>query len=354
MAESTEMKATIRTVPLDRAVSNGFDLCDYQEMYSDYESGTDYLDACIKIADQNVVIAEQALKDGHEMTARTFFLNASAAYRVGQYTIVPDIPQKIDLYRKLIDCYAEAAKRFSPEITRYEVPYKGNKLVGWLRMPENATGKVPIVISIGGADGWREEHHNYSALYADRGMAYLMIDGPGQGEVRLFNKLYMELDNEKALDAIVEHVSQDKRFDKVGMVGYSFGGYLVMRCASVSKKLSSAVSIGGSYRPKEIMKLIPHFRNVFGAVSGKKDDELTAFIEGMTMEGYADKITCDLLILHGKDDMLFSWKGVQRIYDEAASTNKRIRFWDDGNHCVTNHINVVTPTIADWFMDTLK
>ena len=348
-----EIKATIRTVPIDRAIPNGFDLIDYLRLTTEYEKGGEYADICCNIGDTARSHAESALENGHFQTARTFFLNAVAAYRVGQYTIVPDVEKKLNMYRKLISAYGEAAKLITPQIERVEVPYKEHTMVGWLRMPEKRYGRVPAVISIGGADGWREEHHNYSDFYVERGMAYLMIDGPGQGETRLFNKLYMELNNEEALNEIVEYLSRDKRFSKIGMIGYSFGGYLVARTAAVSKKLNACVINGGSYSPKEILKFIPHFTGVYSAVSNKKGQELEDFINGMTMTGYAEKITCPLLINHGRPDPLFHVSGVQKIFDEASSTNKIIKLWDDGNHCVTNHATEVITMITDWFAEKL-
>jgi dienelactone hydrolase len=348
-----DFKATIRTVPMDRAIPNGFDLTDYIKLMAEYEAGGDYTDSCTKIGDAARSHAKNALENGNFLTARTFFLNAVAAYRVGQYTIVPDIDKKLNIYRKLIECYSEAAKLYTPEIEKIEIPYKGCNMVGWLRIPEKIYGRVPIVISIGGADGWREEHHNYSEFYAERGMAYLMIDGPGQGETRLFNRLYMELDNEEALNEIAEHVSKDNRFSKIGMIGYSFGGYLVARTAAVSRKLDACVVNGGSYYPKEILNFLPHFTGVFSALTNKKDEDLKKFINSMTMEGYAERITCPLLLNHGKPDPLFAASGIQRMHDEASSTNKTINLWDDGNHCVTNHATEVITMITDWFAETL-
>lgn len=349
-----ELKATIRTVPIDRAVPNGFDLIDYLKLMARFEAGGDYADICGELGDAARELAEESLKKGHFMTARRFFLNASNAYRVGQYTIVPDIEKKLTMYRKLIDCYWAAARLYTPQIERAEIPYKGRSMAGWLRMPEKTYGRVPLVISIGGADGWREEHHEYSDFYADRGLAYLMIDGPGQGETRLFNKLYMELNNEEALDEIVEYVSRDNRFTRIGMIGYSFGGYLVARTAAVSKKLAACVINGGSYYPKEILGFLPHFAGVFAALTGKQGPELEDFISGMTMEGYAANIRCSLLINHGIPDPIFSVEGVKRIYQEASSDDKTIRLWEDGNHCVTNHATEVITMVADYFADRLK
>lgn len=351
MNNDTHVKAAIRTVPIDRAIPNGFDLIDYLRLTKAVDAGEDYAGTCFEFGDENRMRAEKALERGHSETAKQFFLNAVAAYRVGQYTIIPDNEIKKAAYRKLIDCYAEAAKLFEPEIERVSIPYKKSNMEGWLRMPRDADRKIPIVISVGGADGWREEHHNYSQFYVDRGIAYLMIDGPGQGETRLFNGLYMETDNERALNAVIDRMHDDPRFEGIGMIGYSFGGYLVARAAAISDKLDACIVNGGSYRPSEILDFLPHFTHVFSALSGKRGDELEDFINGMTMEGFASGISCPLLLNHGKPDPLFSWEGIQRIYDESVSRSKDIRIWDDGNHCVTNHSTEVITMFADWFHD---
>ena len=354
MNNETHETAAIRTVPMDRAIPNGFDLIDYMSLISRLKTEKQYAEICFELGKSNREKAHKALREGHPETARLFYLNATAAYRVGQYTIIPDNEQKSAAYRMLVECYSEAGKLYEPVIEKLSIPYKGGTMEGWLRMPERSSGKLPVVISIGGADGWREEHHNYSNFYAERGLAYLMIDGPGQGETRLFNKMYMELDNETALNEIINFIHKDARFNKIGMIGYSFGGYLAARTASVSHHLDACVINGGSYCPAEILSFLPHFKHVFAALSNKQDQELTDFINGMSMEGYASNISCPLLINHGIPDPIFSWKGVQRIFDEAKSENKTIKLWDDGNHCVTNHSTEVITMVTDWFSDTLS
>jgi dipeptidyl aminopeptidase/acylaminoacyl peptidase len=241
-------------------------------------------------------------------------------------------------------------------IERVEILYNGYKMVGWLRLPDKKYGSdCPVVISLGGADGWREEHHNYSQYYAERGMAYLMINGPGQGETRLFNKVYMPLDIEKAFSAVIDYIYEDRRVgQEIGIVGYSFGGYLTARTAAYSKKLKACCIVGGSYAPKEILSFLPNFIQVFKALTGKEEAEVRQIMEEMNMHGLSQNISCPLLVIHGKLDPLFAVTGVHKIYEEAASIHKKIKLWDDGNHCVTNHATEVITTIADWFVDTLQ
>ncbi|QUI24578.1 alpha/beta hydrolase [Vallitalea pronyensis] len=345
----------IRTMPMNRIIPSGLDVCDYEVLMKAYENGGNFAEICEQLGDQARLKADKAVEEGHLLTARSFYLRATAVYRVGQYTIIPDNEAKIRMYRKLIDSYTEAAKGFDPPIQKVEIPYGDYTMVGWLRLPKDADNNCPLIISIGGADGWREEHHNHTEFYVERGMAVLMIDGPGQGETRLFNKNYMPLDVEKALDAVVEYMYNDDRVGiNIGMVGWSFGGYLVARTAAYSKKLKAVAFSGGSYNPKEILIFLPNFTHVFKALTGKNDEDVFKMLDKMNMKDRCENITAPLLIIHGKPDPIFSVEGVQRIHDEASSTDKTIKIWEDGNHCVSNHYLEVLTTISDWFADRLK
>ncbi|BBB90752.1 MAG TPA: hypothetical protein PKA28_09355 [Methylomusa anaerophila] len=74
----------------------------------------------------------------------------------------------------------------------------------------------------------------------------------------------------------------------------------------------------------------------------------------MTMEGYAQNITCALLVSHGIPGPLFRVEGVEKIYTESASTDKTLKLWKDGKHCVTNHATETIMLFADFFTDKLK
>ena len=348
---------TVRKMPMGqtfgRILGHGVDHIDYQQLLARLDQGEDYVYACDELGDKDYEYAEAELEKGHVLTARQFFLNATALYRVGQYAIVPDNDEKKKLYRKLIDSYSRAATLFDPPIEKVEVPYNDYKMAGWLWLPDNDRNDYPVVIIIGGADGWREEFHNKAARLIERGIGALLIDGPGQGETRIFNHGYLELEVEKPLDAIVEYLYNDPRVgDQIGVWGNSFGGYLVSRLASYSEHLSACAFQGGSYYPKEILNLLPPFIHVFVALYGKDEAYIeNEILDKMTLEGLAEKITCPLLIVHGIADPVFSYKGVQRIYDEAASKDKTIKLYEDGDHCVDNHSTEAMLLIADWFAD---
>lgn len=87
-----KIHATIRTLPIDRAITNGLDVNDFVILMNEFERGGDYAEICNRLGDSSRDWAENAVKNCL-MTARTFYLNAVAAYRVGQYTIIQDTDQ---------------------------------------------------------------------------------------------------------------------------------------------------------------------------------------------------------------------------------------------------------------------
>jgi hypothetical protein len=77
-------------------------------------------------------------------------------------------------------------------------------------------------------------------------------------------------------------------------------------------------------------------------------------------QNYLDEVFPELidwikkkLVNHGKPNPLFPVSGVQKPFNEAASSNKTIKLWDDGNHGVTNHIIEVITRVTDWFAEIL-
>ena len=45
-----------------------------------------------------------------------------------------------------------------------------------------------------GADGWREAYFTGAEYLLERGLSVLLLDGPGQGETRLFGGVHFDID----------------------------------------------------------------------------------------------------------------------------------------------------------------
>jgi dienelactone hydrolase len=337
-------------------LGSGVDPADFAKMVERTDAGEDWVQVCEELGDSAYAIAEAARGQGHTITARRFYLNAQAAYRVGQYGIIDFTDEKLRLYAKLLDSFAKGVRLYDPPLQQVAVPYKGYHMDGWLWLPKDAGEGCPVVLYIAGATGFKEEKHFTCEGMVQRGMAVLNMDGPGQGSTLIFNGGALEVEIERAHMAMIDYLrAQHPQLGKLGMWGESTGGYYVSRTAAVDKRVSACVVRGGSYHPMEVLKLGPDWLRKFAKLFlnddlGYVEKEL---MPRMTLEGLAGQVECSLLIAHGDPDPLFSLDGVQRLYDEAPSKDKTIKTWPGAGHGAHEVNTECSAYCADWLADRL-
>jgi len=350
-----------RKIPIfqtfNRMMAGGLDHTDYTRIVERVGQGEDHVKVCEELGDKSYAYAEEELRKGHKETARIFFINAATVYRIGEYDIVDITDERLRIYGKLLDSYSRGIQLYeNMSVEKVELPYKNSKMSGWMMIPKQASTDVPVVVATGGLTGFKEEVHTIAMSLIERGVAVLLIDGPGQGESLYFNKCYYEIEHEKAYNVILDYVLSRKDIgEKIGIFGASFGGYLVARVAGfLSDKLAGCVSRGGSYNPKEMIHVYPYSLEKLAIRFGKdKEYVKDHLLDKMTLEGIAEKITCPLLIIHNEQDPLYSVEGVKRTYKEASSIDKTIKIYPGIDHCATFDATEVHRYLVDWFADRL-
>ena len=91
-------------------------------------------------------------------------------------------------------------------------------------------------------------------------MATFLLDGPGQGESRLFGGLVLDHEFTTAFSAVVDHLAADPRLsDQVGIWGNSMGGYLAAAVATADNRFTACCVNGGTVRPAEILDRFQRF-----------------------------------------------------------------------------------------------
>jgi alpha-beta hydrolase superfamily lysophospholipase len=215
----------------------------------------------------------------------------------------------------------------------------------------------PVVIVFGGADGWREEYHNGALALRERGLAVLLLDGPGQGETRLLGGLHLRPDTVASAHAAVVHfLIEDQRVGRsVGIWGNSLGGTLAARAASACPEIVACCVNGGSAEPERAIDRLPRLADRLRALTGDADAaSVRASLAALALPAEVNRITCPLLLLHGGADALFAPDEALAIAQNASSSDKTVLFWDDGDHCIYNHSHEKHCAVADWFLDRLK
>jgi dipeptidyl aminopeptidase/acylaminoacyl peptidase len=258
----------------------------------------------------------------------------------------------------MINAYGHAGELFDPPFEHLDIAHHGGTLSGWLALPAGpgpAQG-WPLVIIMGGFDGWREEYHVGATYLHERGVATFLADGPGQGESRLFGGLVLDQDFTAAFSAMVDHLSHDERLsDKVGIWGNSMGGFLAASVAATDPRIAACCVNGGTNRPAEILDRFSRFVSKVQPLLGLEDPAkaIEALQTFVLTEDQLKELTCALLVLHGTPDQVFLIENARALYDAAASNDKTFLEWADGDHCIYNHSHDKHTRVADWFADRL-
>lgn len=297
--------------------------------------------------------AEDAWRDGRRLTAVQLFLKASTYYHMAYFIYTRDRAVHERGLRKMVELHDRVLPDLEPPVEKVTIPFEDSRLVGLFSRPRGQ-GHPPVVVFIPGLDSTKETRHRARGGYLRRGMAVLSIDGPGQGETSQW--LHIRPDYETAVAAAIDYLESREDVDtgRVGISGFSLGGYYAPRAAAFEPRVRACVGNCGPYDWSECLPIVPQVtREAYQHYSGAGSmEEAYDLARAMTLRGTAERITCPLLIIHGKLDPLIPWEQGQRIVDEARGP-KRFALFEEGNHGVNNLSYLAGPLAADWLAEQL-
>ncbi|MEE8074652.1 MAG: alpha/beta fold hydrolase [Candidatus Binatia bacterium] len=310
--------------------------------------------------ERNEKNAQSEEASGHPRTARKAYFRASNYYRVAEFFLPHTDEKKIPAYRKSVDCFKGAAK-LSTGIEIVEVPYGDTTMPGYFFHPTEPVANPPVLIFTGGADSTAEEISFLGAKEAsDRGIACIIVDGPGRGAMLRLKNVKAIPDFEKPVAAIIDYLARrgDVDLTRIGLLGLSMGGYYMARAAAFEKRVKACVVLFGPYNAyTDIYEYYPPLRpQMWWIVGAGSEEEVKRKLGKFTLAGSVDKIECPLLVVHGEDDFITSPKAAMRIYDEAKC-EKELKFYKAGEpgsiHCGYDNHTEVFSFIHDWIYDKI-
>lgn len=352
-ARQDENAAHRRAMPLQRLIGNGMDWADAHALHALSEQGLDWVASAEALAGAALRRAEAGASGGHTQSARRWYLAASASLRFGQSALPVDDDRKRGVYSRMMMAFAQAMALSSPPGEKLEIPYRDGKLCGWLLLPPNGNAQG-VVIVIGGFDGWREEYHSGAEYLLERGLAVFLGEVPGQGETRLEQGLFMTVDVEHAMSAIVDVLLADPRLGgQVAIWGNSFGGCLAPRLACFDDRIVACCANGGTARPIEVIERFPRFVIKVEALTGADGEAACDLIRALEITDLLPNMRAPLLQLHSVPDRVFSIETARLLYQNSGSQDKQLVVWEDGDHCIYNHTLEKHCLIADWFAEKM-
>lgn len=332
-----------------RFVSNGVLLADFQEVTQSIARWEDWCRAWCERASVHEALGREALAQDYRLSAAEHLSRAAVYYHFAKFVFVHDAAQMRAAHAKAIACKQLALPHMRPPAVRVEIPYQGGFLAGFLRQPTGAV-KPPVLIMVPGLDSAKEELEAYELPFLARGMATLMVDGPGQGEAEY--DFPIRGDYEVPVKAMVDWVVARPDVDgsRIGLWGVSLGGYYAPRAAAFEKRLKACIGLAGPYDFGDTWDKLPELtREAFRVRSHlATQQEAKAHSATLTLKnGIARQIECPLFLVTGKLDRLIPWQDTQRMGEEARGPVE-IMIVEDGNHIANNRPYRYRNRTADW------
>jgi dienelactone hydrolase len=340
--------------PIREAAANGED------------AGTpDFLRAWTALTDQLVAQAEEAEKARRTRTAGQLYARATNYLCQAERMLSNADPNRLPTYRRVLELQQKAFDLRDPQVTRVAIPYEGTTLPAYFSPA--GSGPSPVVVLVNGLDSTKE--HMYSsghwAELAARGISCLMLDQPGTGEALRLQGLTARIDAEVWAGAAVDWLLTRDDVDpaRIGVVGWSLGGYFAPRAAAFEKRFALAVAWGANHNwgavqrrrlEREGERPVPHYWEHVLWVWGHTDlDEFIRFADGVHLDGVVERITVPFLIAHGANDRQIPLEYAHRSYEQAVNSPRReLRIFTAGEganeHIGLDHLPHVSTFVADW------
>jgi len=206
---------------------------------------------------------------------------------------------------------------------------------------------------------------------ARRGISTLMVDHPGVGEALRLRGLTGVFDSERYGSACVDFLQGQATVDatRVGVMGWSLGGYYAPRAAAYEQRFALCVAWGANYKWGEVQRRrlanegdrpVPHYWDHVQWVFGKDSiDEFMDFTGQMTLEGVVEKITVPFLVTHGANDRQIPKEYATAQYEAAVhSPHRELKFFTEREggveHVSADNTPAATSFISDWISDVFK
>jgi esterase FrsA len=209
----------------------GLDPVDVREAFAAIKtSDNDEWAAAFSAVADRYMAQGKALEATDPAKANAAYVKAWRLYSFGRWP-VPASPGKRRAYAKALEAFLAHARFMDPPLEVVRIPFEGSEIVGYLRLPKNAKGPVPLVIAISGLDSRKEDlSENFGAILP-YGIGFIGLDSPGTGQAPIKASETAEREFSRVLDYLQTRSEVDKT--RIGIDGQSFGAYWATKLAII-------------------------------------------------------------------------------------------------------------------------
>ena len=209
----------------------GLDPADVKEAFNSIHTRDkdEWAAAFMGVADRYMNEAK-ALEKTDPAKANADYIRAWRLYSFGRWPI-PASPGKQRSYEKAIEAFLAHARFWDPPLEIVKIPFEGKEIIGYLRLPKNTNGPVPLVLAVNGLDSRKEDLSESFSAILPFGVSFLAVDGPGTGQC----PIKVSETSDRMFSRILDYIATRPEIDKsrVTMHGVSWGAYWATKMAIV-------------------------------------------------------------------------------------------------------------------------
>src|ERR1700751_5558164 len=291
----------------------GLDPADVKEAFESVHSSDkdEWAAAFMHVADRYFNEAK-SLEQSDPTKANADYIRAWRLYSFGRWPI-PASPGKQRSYEKAIEAFLDHAKFFDPPLEVVHIPFEGKEIIGYMRLPKDAKGPVPMVIAVNGLDSRKEDLTESFGAILPYGIGFLAVDGPGTGQCPI--KASPTAD--RLLSKVIDYLQARQEVDKsrIAFHGVSWGAYWGTKMSVVEHDRLKAVSVQSpptnlfftrTFLTESLLgnreylfDQVPALMAIFDNVNSV--DDIAAIFEKMSLakQGILGKPTTPMLIIAG-------------------------------------------------------
>lgn len=319
--------------------------------------------------------AEIAEQKGKKVTASTAYLRAATYWRASLfYFSDPDDSRMREYSHASAKCYERYLELSGYPGKYIEIPYENSFLSGHFYKSPVAKDNAPLLIITPGRDTWAEDTCWIYDGAIRRGIHCLVYDGPGQGFALRLNDLRFRHDWENVIKPVVDYAVEIPGVDpsRIGLMGLSFGGFIVPRAAAFEKRIKVCVANSGNISwgrgisghlqkvsqlpahalPPEVAGLVKDYAWKHGVPNTVAD--VIKVLGDYDNTSIVDKITCEMLVMDGTEEITH---GEARKFFDLLKCPKDYMLFDETTtaqlHCQMGGYATATEYLFDWLDERL-
>lgn len=331
-----------------------------------------YLEAWSALGDRIAELGDEDLAAGHTLSAATKHQRAAIYYIAGERMQRVGFEPRVIAYQKMLDSFALFVQHGEEPLERVEIPFEGGSFPALFYRAPLAGPNTPVVVQFNGLDSTKEMMWGspLRAELAKRGYSVLMVDHPGTGEALRLRGMTAIPESERWGSACIDYLEtrDDVDTERIGILGWSLGGYYAPRAAAYEKRFKVCVAWGANYNWGELQKKradregenpVPHYWEHVQWVWGKDTfEQFMEFAPAVSLVGVVENITVPFLVTHGSGDRQIPLEYAYAQYEAAInSPNRELHIFTprEGGveHVGGDNMLPGASLISDWIAENL-